>query len=159
MLRRLSLLIIICCCLLPNTGDSLEPIHIIVLPFEVHSRENLSYLQAEIAGVIQEHMEQNGAVILKKDIIKDASWIKTSKNLNAVRQLGIKNGADYVIWGTLTRIGQKYSLDARLMTPAMKIPPSIYSVEGSGVENLPGSVKQIARDIAVVLFQYGYFLQ
>ena len=154
MLRRLSLLIIICCCFLPNTGDSLEPIHILVLPFEVHSRENLAYLQAEIAGVIQEHMEQNGAVILKKDIIKDASWIKTSKNLNAVRQLGIKNGADYVIWGTLTRIGQKYSLDARLMTPAMKIPPSIYSVEGSGVENLPGSVKQIARDIAVVLFKY-----
>ncbi|MBW2180513.1 MAG: outer membrane protein assembly factor BamA, partial [Deltaproteobacteria bacterium] len=154
MLRRLSLLIIICCCFLPNTGDSLEPIHILVLPFEVHSRVNLAYLQAEIAGVIQEHMEQNGAVIIKKDIIKDASWIRRSKNMNAVRQFGLKNGADYVIWGTLTRIGQKYSLDAWLMAPAMRKPPNIYSVEGSGIENLPESVKQIARDIAVVLFKY-----
>ncbi|MBW2363724.1 MAG: outer membrane protein assembly factor BamA [Deltaproteobacteria bacterium] len=139
---------------MPNTGDSLEPIHILVLPFEVHSRENLLYLQAEIAGVIQEHMEQNGAVIIKKNIIKDASWIRRSKNMNAVRQFGLKNGADYVIWGTLTRIGQKYSLDAWLMAPAMRKPPNIYSVEGSGIENLPESVKQIARDIAVVLFKY-----
>ena len=68
MLRRLSLLIIVIFCFLPNTGDSQEPIRVLVLPFEVHSVENLSYLQTEIPGVIQNNLEQNGAVILKKGI-------------------------------------------------------------------------------------------
>ncbi|MCJ7773849.1 MAG: outer membrane protein assembly factor BamA, partial [Desulfobacterales bacterium] len=40
------------------------------------------------------------------------------------------------------------------LAPAIGRPPNIYSIEGSGIENLPGSVKQIARDIAVVLFKY-----
>lgn len=154
MFRRLSLLIMVVCCFLPNTGDSLEPIRILVLPFEVYSPENLSYLQKEIPAAVQNHLKQHGAVILKKDIISDASWIKKSKDINSIRQFGAKSGADYVIWGTFTRIGEKFSLDARVLNPVLRKTPRLFSVEGAGIENIPGSVNQLARDIAVVLFEF-----
>ena len=73
MFRRVWLLIMVACCFLANTGDSQEQIRILVLPFEVYSQENLSYLQKEIPAAVQDHLEQHGAVILNKDIISDAS--------------------------------------------------------------------------------------
>ena len=57
MSRLFSLFLIALISLLPNTIHSQETVQIIILPFEVHAMEDLSYLKAEIPGLIKKQLK------------------------------------------------------------------------------------------------------
>ncbi len=81
-------------------------------------RKDLSYLKTEIPDVIKKHLKQDGANIIALESISglpDYFGEETDAGLNAIRNIGVKNGADYVVWGSFTWIGQKFSLDAKMI--------------------------------------------
>ncbi|MFC1829999.1 outer membrane protein assembly factor BamA [Thermodesulfobacteriota bacterium] len=153
MSRFLSLVLIAIIALLPNTIHSQETVQVIILPFEVHAMEDLSYLKSEIPGLIKKQLKAEGAVLLDVDIPPDASWKAVAENTDDIRRLGAKNGADYVVWGSLTWIGQKYSLDAKAIESFGEAPPDIFFEEGESIENLIGSVKKLSGTIGLKLFK------
>ncbi|MEJ2657563.1 MAG: POTRA domain-containing protein, partial [Desulfobacterales bacterium] len=124
-----------------------------VLPFDIHSSEDLSSLQSEILKVLQTHIQDQGAVILKSEIESHARLKEISQNYETIRNFGLSKGADYVVWGSLTLIGKKFSLDVKLININKKGLPIIFVKEGHGIENLPAIVKQLARDIGMKLFK------
>lgn len=136
-----------------NKAYTDESMKVMVLPFDIHALEALAYLETEIPKVIGEYLKQEGAELLTPDVESDASLKAALKNRDRIRELGVKGGADYVIWGSLTWIGQKFSLDAKLISPRTDDPPDVFVQEGEGVENLLGSVKILSRDFSVKLFK------
>jgi outer membrane protein insertion porin family len=61
-------------------------------------------------------------------------------------------GADFVIWGSLTQVGQHYSLDAKIAgSHGEKLPETVYS-EGQQLENLPDGIRRLGRDISMKIF-------
>lgn len=153
MQKRWWLLVISIWCCFPSSVSSFETVRVVVLPFEILARENLSYLRDELPGIIQKHLEQEGAVIVEPDERKDASREKTFKSTEEIRAIGLKNGAEYVVWGSLTWIGRKFSLDAKMIESLEKKPPQVFFEEGENIENLLGIVKKLAGDIGIKLFK------
>ncbi|MDO9565338.1 MAG: outer membrane protein assembly factor BamA [Candidatus Desulfaltia sp.] len=156
MYRLLSLLIITTIFLLPNAVYSQRSVSIVILPFEIYSQEDLSYLKAEIPDVIKKQLKQDGADVIVLESISDLPDYpgkKTALDIDAIRNIGLKNGADHVVWGSFTRIGQKFSLDAKMIESFGQSPPKLFYVEGKGMENLLGSVNGLAGELGIKLFK------
>ncbi|MFH2218801.1 MAG: outer membrane protein assembly factor BamA [Pseudomonadota bacterium] len=153
MSRIFRLVLIVIIALLPNTIHSREAVQVIILPFEIHAMEDLSYLKTEIPGLIKQHLKADGAVVLDLEVPPDVSWKELSESTEKIRNIGVKNGADYIVWGSLTWIGQKFSLDAKAIESFGEHPPDVFFKAGESIENLFGSVKELSGDIGLKLFR------
>jgi len=153
MLRYLGLIIVTILCFFPNTARSLETVRVLVLPFELHAVKDLSNMQTEISDMIKRNLKQKGAVILEPGSISGLAWEKVAKTNEGIRDFGIKSGADFVIWGSLTWIGQKFSLDAKMIETFGEGSVSVFVKEGRSIENVLGTVEQLVRDISMKLFK------
>lgn len=153
MFKKRGLLIIALLFFFPKTVCSMESVRVIVLPFKVYTMQKTSYLKDEILAVITKQFKQEGVTVLTPKSATGITLEETTQSLGSIRSFGIENGADYVIWGSLSMVGHKFSLDARMIKSFEDIPPNIFIKEGQGIENLPGAVKQIARDMEMKLFK------
>ena len=153
MYRHLSLVIIASLLIPLNIAHSMDSVKVVVLPFEIHARKDLSSLQNEILNVIKTYIKEEGAFILTPETVPAVTLLKTSQGYDAIRNYGIKNGADHIVWGSLTLIGQEFSLDVKMIKSSGEDPPQIFIKEGQGLENLSGVVKQLSRDIGMKLFK------
>jgi outer membrane protein insertion porin family len=70
-----------------------------------------------------------------------------------LKKLGLQTGADYVLWGSLTWIGQQFSLDLKLFEPLSEMRPRPFMAEGRGIENLPSTVDKLARDLSLTILK------
>lgn len=154
MFKRFCLIIIALLCFWPNTSPAAQKsVNVLILPFEINAIGDLMYLQSEIPMAIKNHLEAEGAAVL--DMPERFKLPVKDLDLSAeqIRQVGIQNGADFVIWGSMTLIGQQFSLDANILDIFQTKDPGVFSSEGTGLENLPIKVKQLADDIILVLFE------
>ncbi len=133
-----------------------EPVRVLVLPFKIHSMKELSYMRAQIPEVIKKHLKQAGAVIPEEKTAPDLKYkspVLKYKNIDQIKQIGVKNGADYMVWGSLTWIEDRFSLDAKMVKTFGEASPDNFFIEGKGIENLLGGVKQLADNISFKLFK------
>ena len=155
MLKRLFLRMII---LLPlfmlnSAYAAEEAVKVIVLPFNIHALAELSYLVTEIPRVIGKHLKNDGATLLEATIDPDGLKQIMPKGEAGIRDFGMRNGADHVIWGSVTWIGEKFSLDAKIIRTEDGGSTEAFYEEGEGIENLLGAVKNLSRDLSVKLFK------
>ncbi len=115
--------------------------------------EELSYLQTEIPGVLAGQLEREGARVLVMDPKSLPNWKEQIQSIVAIREIGRQNGADYVVWGSLTWIGQQFSIDVKLLDIAQGQKANVFSKDGKGIENLPLSVQGIGDDVSLILFK------
>ena len=101
-MRKLSLIIFILAGILPNTVFPQTAPRVTVLPFQILSQDRGAYLQSEIPKVMKAQLKKDGAVIVDAGVTPEAVWKDQHKIEATARKIGIKTGADYVIWGSLT---------------------------------------------------------
>jgi len=140
-------------CFPVSAAQAEGPLKVVVLPFAVHAPEDLEYLESQIPEAIGRHLRQEGAVLLTPARESDAVLGTDGRSLEAVRELGAEEGADYVVWGSLRWTDERYSLSAKLVEPATEGPPETFEKDGEGIENLVGSVTELARDLSAGIFE------
>jgi outer membrane protein insertion porin family len=124
-----------------------------ILPFTIHGPKELNYLVQEIPKVLGQYLQQEGALMVSPPAEFNLKSNQYSRDNASLRLLGQKIGVDFIIYGSLTRITNRFSLDATLINVAAKEPPIVHYVEGEGIENLLGTVKNLADKIKKNLFQ------
>lgn len=125
---------------------------IMTLPFEIHSSTDLSYLKNQVPWIIAGQLEKDGGVIVEPD--KEKLDPTRPMSVDEARRLGRDAGVDYVIWGSLTRLGQRISLDVKLLTiPSEKGPEYLYA-EGDDIETLLSTVNTVALSIGTRVFGF-----
>lgn len=134
--------------LIPTAGYSIENVRVIVLPFEIHSPDNQSNFEKEISSIIKTHLKTEGAVVIDPDISDGVV-----RDVQKIRQIGIRNGADYLIWGSMTKIGNRFSLDGKMVESFGDKPVVAVYQEGTGIENLPALVKKLAVEFSLRIFK------
>jgi len=154
MFKRLGLIILIFICFFSSSLFAKKPVTVAILPFEIHSSDDYSNLETSIPEVLKKHLEQDGVTVLDVDKQKGLSSENTTKDKNQIRNLGIKSGADYIIWGSMTWIGKQFSLDIKMMEVFGGEAPIVFSKGGKGIENLSPAVKKLAGDISLKLFKH-----
>lgn len=150
MLRPLRLSVFLIFCFSAGISWGLETVRVSVLPFEINALEGQDYLRKNLPEVIESYLRQEGAEIVPTGVEGAGVDVKSPA---AIRSFGRERNADYLVWGSLTRIGQNISIDARMIPVEGAAVPMPFSVEGRGVENLSVMVKKLASDMSLRLFK------
>jgi len=129
---------------------SAGPVRVVILPFQIHSAEDLSYLKEGIYDVISSRLAASGQidVIGKSSIERVLAEMRPSRITEEVaREAGIRLKADYVVLGSITKIAEFISLDARLIDTTGQKPASGAFAQTKGLDQLMGNVDEFAKDI------------
>jgi outer membrane protein insertion porin family len=137
---------------MPRVAAAADAVHVLVLPFSIHASQDLDYLKSEIPKFIQEHLKAEGAVLVEASDVQHSA-AALSADVKTLRQLGLNAGADYVIWGSMTRIGNNISLDTRMIATVGSEPMVSIFESGTGMESLRSVAKKTAEKLALKLFR------
>ncbi|MDP2862099.1 MAG: outer membrane protein assembly factor BamA [Desulfobacterales bacterium] len=151
--KYLCLIVIATAVLFSGNIYATETVNVLVLPFEINAQDELSYLKNQIPQVIKSHLKQDGAGILEPDPGMVLSRAEKSGVMDEIRKIGVKSGASHVIWGSITIIGQHFSLDTKMIEPSGDELPSVFFYEGEGIENLSGNLKKLSQDLGMKIFK------
>jgi len=89
-----------------------------VLPFSVHSAENIDYVQRGISDMLSSRISVSEKIeVISPDALLTAMKETRGKELTLadVYSLGKKLNADFVVWGSITKIGNSLSIDGKLV--------------------------------------------
>lgn len=153
MLRRYIPVLFCALFLMTHSAAAIDTVQVLVLPFEIHASQDLSYLKKEIPEFIQANLQTEGAVLVEMDDTRHAETASAAADVDSLRQIGMQAGADYVIWGSMTRLGNNISLDTSMVETMGSQPVfSIYEA-GTGMESLSVVAKRSAEKLAQRLFR------
>jgi TolB-like protein len=96
-----------------------------VFPFSIHSAENIDYMRQGIEDMLRSRLSMNEKLsVVSRDAVQSLMKEAVEKELTAadVSGMGKKLGADYVVWGSLTKIGGIINLDGKLQDMASNQP-------------------------------------
>src|SRR5512135_2142870 len=90
-----------------------------VLPFLIHSQENLDFLREGIYDILASRISVEGNIsVIERSVVERAFQEERPMRLDetAAVKIGARAGADFIVLGSLTKIGDYISLDARLIS-------------------------------------------
>ena len=151
-INKICLIIIATVGICQQTAIAQQPPGVVVLPFEIFSEQDLTYLQNEIPSALKKSLEKAGARVLLLDAASEPEWKRRIASIEEIKGLSLQTGADYIIWGSLTWIGQQFSLDLKLYEKTSE-QARPFTAEGKGIENLPASVDIMAQELILIIFK------
>jgi TolB-like protein len=89
-----------------------------VLPFSIHSAENIDYVRQGIGDMLASRISVNEKIdVIGKDSVLAALQETAGRELALADAyaLGKKLNADFVVWGSITKIGSGLSIDAKMV--------------------------------------------
>jgi TolB-like protein len=89
-----------------------------VLPFSVHSAENIDYVRQGIGDMLASRISVNDKIdVIGRDSVLAALRETAGKEIGSADAVAIgkKLSADFVVWGSITKIGSALSIDAKLV--------------------------------------------
>jgi TolB-like protein len=135
---------------LASLSSAQGSLRVAILPFQIHSAEDLGYLKEGIYDIISSRLAASGGIdVIGKSAIEGVLIQMHPPRITdeVAREAGIRLKADYVVLGSVTKIGQFISLDARLIDTTGQKPASAAFAQTKGLDQLMGKVDEFARDI------------
>jgi TolB-like protein len=89
-----------------------------VLPFSVHSADNIDYVRQGIGEMLASRISVNEKIdVISRETVREALPETAAQGLSAaaVQTLGRKLNVDFVVWGSITKIGNSLSIDGKLV--------------------------------------------
>ncbi|MEI7671688.1 MAG: FG-GAP-like repeat-containing protein [Deltaproteobacteria bacterium] len=89
-----------------------------VLPFSVHSAENIDYVRQGIADMLASRISISDKLeIIGRDSLLNALNATAGKEFTPtdVYAVGKKVNADFVVWGSITKFGNSLSIDGKML--------------------------------------------
>jgi TolB-like protein len=154
---RHSLLILFLCSIFsfPSSSfaqnrDANKVYNVAILPFLIHSQENLDYLREGIYDILSSRITVEGKiVVIERSIVERALYEERPMRLDetVAKKIGTRVGADYIVLGSLTKIGNYISLDARLISITEEKPPLGVYTQHKGIDDVMVKIGDFAQDI------------
>ena len=119
---------------------------VLILPFVVHGDAQYQYLQTEVPSVIARELTEEGATIVSSGM----TTMSEKPGVAQARSLAAEKGADYVVWGSVTPLGNRISVDMTVMGRHQEA-RSFYG-EALGAEQLAGVVGDLTHQVSAQIF-------
>ena len=121
-----------------------------VLPFSVHSAENIDYVRQGVMDMLTSRISanENITVIGKEKILEMIKTVK-SKDLSPaeVSSLGKRLNADYAVWGSITKIGNGVNIYGKLVDIAANNSPVGIFTLSPGMDDVITKIGDFAQRI------------
>ncbi len=119
---------------------------VLVLPFEVYSQQDLSYLRRAIPEMLTSRLFSPDKIqVIDPDLVEEELKKFPKINKDVAAELGKKFSADYVIFGSVTVAGEVVSLDAQIMDLTGEKKPAQFFQEIKGLSELIPQLTRFAR--------------
>ncbi len=151
-MERRIFLAMCCLFLFPSAAIAQGDVRVLVLPFQVYAVEPMDDLREQISHLISRQLVADGVTIVELPDPGETSTSIDGVDVSGVehfRSLGVTVAADFVIWGSFTLVGDRYSLDAKVLDTYGQTPPQVVFIEGQGLETMLDSVRNLSRDIGM----------
>ena len=89
-----------------------------VLPFSVHSAENIDYVRQGIRDMLASRISVSEKLeVIGRDSLSDSQSVAAGKEVTPADLLAVgkKVNADFVVWGSITKIGSSLSIDGKML--------------------------------------------
>src|SRR5512139_3560018 len=133
-----------------QTRDPNKIYKVAILPFMIHSQENLDYLREGINDILTSRITvEQRVVVIERSVVERALYEEKPMRLDetAATKIGMRIGADYVVLGSITKIGEYISLDARLISITEEKPPVTVYTQQKGIDDVMVKIGDFAQDI------------
>ena len=121
-----------------------------VLPFAVHSAENIDYVQQGIWDMLASRISVSDKIeVPSKETVLEALKKQEGKELSLadVYGLGKTLNMDYVVWGSITKIGNSFSVDGKLIDIAASKSSVGVFTQSQGMDDLIPKITDFAQRI------------
>ncbi|MBN2254908.1 MAG: VCBS repeat-containing protein [Deltaproteobacteria bacterium] len=123
---------------------------IAVLPFSVHSAEAIDYVRNGVWDMLMSRLSSSDqTAVISKNAVVESLGKTGGKELSAdeVSRIGKALKADYVVWGSITKIGSSVSLDGRLFDVAAGTSPVGVFEQCRGLDEIIPKMDVFAKKI------------
>ncbi|HUH67397.1 MAG TPA: FG-GAP-like repeat-containing protein [Syntrophales bacterium] len=121
-----------------------------VLPFAVHSAENIDYVKHGIWDMLASRIAVPDKIeVVSKDTVMQALKAKEGKDLSSadVYGLGKKMNVDFVVHGSITKIGNSISIDGKLVDIAANKSTVSLFTQSQGMDEVILKINDFAKNI------------
>ncbi len=135
---------------IPQRADADRVYKVAILPFIIHSQENLDYLRDGIQDILTSRITVEGEVlVIERALVERALYDLKPTRLDepTLANIGKKIGADFIVLGSITKVGEYISLDARLVSVSEEKPPVTVYAQQKGIDNVMVKINGFAQDI------------
>jgi len=145
--------LILCLILLFTMSGSIEAKGektVAVLPFALHSAENIDYVRQGIWDMLSSRITVIGKIdVISKEIILQAMKDNEGKDLSStdIYSLGKKLNVDFAVYGSITKIGNSISIDGKLIDIAANKPAITIFTQSQGMDEVILKINDFARNI------------
>ncbi|MDY6836410.1 MAG: VCBS repeat-containing protein [Thermodesulfobacteriota bacterium] len=131
-----------------------EPYRLVIVPFKINADRDLSFLKEGILDMLTSRLSVEGKVAVISRGETAAGLRKTPGPVNepAARTLGQNLKADYVLFGSLTMLGESLSLDGKLLDVHGKRPVVTLFKEGRKIDEVIPQISLFAKEIKEKVF-------
>ena len=133
-----------------QTRDPSKVYKVAILPFMIYSQENLDYLREGIYDILISRVTVEGRiVVIERSLVERALYEERPTRLDeaAATKIGMRVGADYIVLGSITKIGDYISLDARMISLTEEKPPLTAFTQHKGIDDVMVKIGDFAQDI------------
>jgi TolB-like protein len=125
------------------------PVRIAVIPFKMHSDQNLVFLQNGIFDMLSTRLSHPGEVevVAKEKIEEYSKDVSRPVDDELAKTIGKNLNADYVLFGSLTVFGKSVSMDAKMVDVDGVKPPLTFYQQTQGMDEVIPAVNQFASEI------------
>lgn len=121
-----------------------------VLPFALNSADNIDYVQQGIVDMLSSRIASIDKIeVISKDKVLDAMKTVKAKEMTLadIYALGKKMNVDYVVSGSITKIGNSVSIDAKLVDIVAYKPAVSISTQSQGMDDVIVKISDFAQRI------------
>lgn len=122
-----------------------------LMPFTIYSQEDLTYMQKNILEALSNGLAKQNIPLIP--LSKTQTWMgkKIPSEWLELRNIGVRSGAEWIVYGSLTKIGQRLSLTGNLLEIKSNKPPLAFSMTEEGFENILRLVDRFSKELGLKL--------
>ncbi len=141
-------LILIAVAILPANAMGADKKSVGIFPLKMLSEQDSGQLGSRIESMISENIVAEGALVTSMTSHEDITLVDDS----ILQTIGLRQGVDYLLWGTVFITGQKISMDVKVKDVIAGTAPVSFFSEAQGLENLFSAVNLLSTQISGEVF-------
>lgn len=137
-----------------NSASASKPFKVLVLPFNIHSEKDLSFLQKGVQDMLLSRLSLEDKVVLinREETSQAIRGISEPINAETAISLAATLQADYVLLGSLTVFGESISTDARFIDVYQQKPVVVFNQFGKDHGDVISHINLFAEQINEKVF-------
>lgn len=151
LLPFLAFLAVICLLLpaAPVQAAEFQDSTVVVLPFQVNGSDDDERMEDELTLLVGQRLAAKGLIVMPHDemLAMIADMGLTQLDLSTARRVLQRSGADSVVYGTYTQIGQSFTIDGRLVQADISPGVTVLKASQRDKSNLLFAVEDIAGKV------------